>query len=73
MNLIGAGVRCGQPTEEALVRGGRVLTWSPVTGHIVRVGDHQLSSVQVGTEDEGDILHPVNDGTSLRRHLKRQG
>lgn len=49
MNLVGAGVRCGQPAEETLVSSGCVLTRCPVAGHVVRVGDHQLSTVEIST------------------------
>lgn len=57
---VGAGVGCGQPAEEALVRGGGVLLRSPVLGHVVRVGHHQLPTVQVRTQDKRDVLHPVD-------------
>lgn len=69
-DLIGAGVRCGQPAEEAFVRGGRVLARRPVARHVVRVGDHQLPSVQVRTEDKWDVLHPPDDSASLRGNLR---
>lgn len=62
---IGAGVCCGQPAEEALIRSGCVLTRSPVPGHVVRVGDHQLSTVEVGAENKWDVLHPVDDSSGL--------
>lgn len=65
INLIGAGVRCGQPAEEALIRSGRVLARRPVPGHVVRVGDHQLSAMQVSTQNKWDVLHPVDDGSGL--------
>lgn len=68
-NLIGAGVRRGQPAEEALVGGGRVLARRPVPRHVVGVGDHQLAAVQVGAQHKRDVLHPVDDGAGLRRHL----
>lgn len=69
-HLIGAGVRCGQPTEEALVGGGRVLARRPVPRHVVGIRDHQLAAVQVGAQYERDVLHPVNDGSGFRRHLE---
>lgn len=69
-NLIGAGVGCGQPAEEAFIGGGRVLAGGPVPRHVVRVRDHQLSSVEVSAQNEGDVLHPLDDGSSLRGHLK---
>jgi len=68
-DLIGAGVCCGQPAEEALIRSGCVLTRRPVPGHIIRVGDHQLSSVEAGSKNERNILHPADDSSGLRRHL----
>lgn len=69
LHLVGAGVRCGQPAEEALVRSGRVLARCPVARHVIGVGDHQLSSVEVRTQNKWDILHPPDDGSGLRGNL----
>lgn len=71
-NLIGAGVDCGQPAEEALVRCGRVLTRRPVPRHVVGVGDHQLSAVEVCAENKRDVLHPVDNGSGLGRYLQNE-
>lgn len=71
-HLIGAGVRCGQPAEEALVGGGRVLAGRPVSRHVVGVSDHQLAAVQVGAQHERDVLHPVDDCSGFRRHLEAE-
>lgn len=65
IDLIGAGVRCGQPAEEALIGSGRVLARRPVPRHVIRIGDHQLSTVEVRTENKGDVLHPVDDSSGL--------
>lgn len=67
--LIGAGIGDGQPTEEALVRGGRVLLRRPVAGHVKRIRDHQLSTVKVGAEHKRDFVHPADDGSGLGCHL----
>lgn len=71
-DLVGAGVRRGQPAEKAVVRGGRVLAGCPVAGHVERVSDHHLPTVEVGAEHEWDVLHPADDGSCLRRHLRSQ-
>lgn len=71
-DLIGAGVRRGQPTEEALVSCGRVLTRRPVPRHVVGIGDHQLSTVEVCAENKWDVLHPVDNGSGLGRHLQNE-
>lgn len=71
-DLIGACVNCGQPAEEALVRCGRVLTRRPIPGHVVGVGDHQLSAVEVCTENKRDVVHPVDNGSGLDRHLQNE-
>ena len=42
-----------------------MLARSPVPGHVVRVGDHQLSTVEVSTENKWDVLHPVDDSSGL--------
>ncbi len=65
INLIGAGVRCGQPAEEALIGSGRVLARCPVPGHVIWVGDHQLSTMEVSTKNKWDVLHPVDDSSGL--------
>lgn len=65
IDLIGAGVRCGQPAEEALIRSGCVLARGPVPGHVIRVGDHQLSAMEVSAKDKWDVVHPVDDGAGL--------
>lgn len=70
-DMVSAGVDCGQPAEEALVRRGGVLARSPVPGHVEGVSDHQLPPVQVGTENKGDVLHPVDNCTSFRCHLEK--
>lgn len=69
INLIGAGVHCSQPAEEALISSGRVLARCPVPGHVIRVGDHQFSTVEVSTQNKWDVLHPVDDRPGLWRHL----
>lgn len=69
LHLVGAGVGCGQPAEEALIRSGRVLARSPVTRHVKRVGDHQFSSMEVCTQNKRDILHPPDYGSGLRGNL----
>lgn len=71
-DLIGAGVRRGQPAEEALISCGRVLTRRPVPRHVVGVGDHQLSAVEVCAENKRDVLHPVDDGSGLGGHLQNE-
>lgn len=65
INLIGAGVRCSQPAEEAFIRSGCVLARCPVAGHVIRVGDHQLSTMEVSTKNKWDVLHPVDDSAGL--------
>lgn len=64
-NLIGAGVSCGQPAEEAVIGSGRVLARRPVPRHVVRIGDHQLAAVEVRTQNKRDVLHPVDYGSGL--------
>lgn len=71
-DLIGAGVRRGQPAEDALISRGRVLTRLPVPRHVVGVGDHQLSAVEVRAENKRDVLHPVDNGSGLGRHLQNE-
>lgn len=46
-----------------------MLARRPVARHVVWVGDHQLSSVEVCTENKWDVLHPPDDGASLRGNL----
>lgn len=46
-----------------------MLAGCPVARHVVRIGDHQLSSVEVCTEDEWDVLHPPDDSSCLRGNL----
>jgi len=60
---VSGGVDGGQPAEESVVRRGRVLLGGPVPGAVVGVRDHQLSPVEVCTQHEGDLLHPVDDGS----------
>lgn len=67
---VGGGVDGGQPAEEGVVGGGRVLLRRPVPGAVEGVGDHQLAAVQVGAQHEGDVLHPADDSAGLRRHLQ---
>lgn len=62
---VGGGVDGGQPAEESVVRRGGVLLRGPVPGAVVRVRDHQFPPVQVGAEHEGNLLHPVDDSSSL--------
>lgn len=67
---VGGGVDGGQPAEESVVRRGGVLLRGPVPGAVEGVRDHQLPPVEVRTEDEGNVLHPADDGTSLRCNLR---
>lgn len=67
---VGGGVDGGQPAEEGVVRRGGVLLGDPVPGAVVGVRDHQLSPVEVGAEHEGDLLHPVDDGSRHWRNLE---
>ena len=64
-HLVGAGVDRGQPAEEAFVGRRGVLARCPVTGHVERVGDHQLPPVEVSPEDERNVLDPVDDSAGL--------
>lgn len=66
---VGRGVDGGQPAEESVVRRGGVLLRGPVTGAVEGVRNHQFSPVEVRAEHEGNILHPVDHGTSLRCNL----
>lgn len=70
---VGGGVDGGQPAEEGVVGGGRVLLRRPVPGAVKGVGDHQLATMQVGAQHKGDILHPADDGAGLWRHLHVNG
>lgn len=70
---VGRGVDGGQPAEESVVRRGRVLLRGPVTGTVEGIRDHQFSPVEVRAEHEGDVLHPADDGTSLRCNLAKDG
>lgn len=69
-DVVGAGVDGGEPAEEAVIRGGGVFAWSPVSRHVERVRHHQLTAMQVGAQYKGDRLHPVDHCTCLRRHLQ---
>lgn len=72
-HMVCAGVNSGQPAEETLVCSGSVLFWSPISGHVEGVRDHQLSSVEVSAEYKRDILHPADDRSRFWSHLdKRQ-
>lgn len=71
-DLIGASVCRSQPAEEALISCGRVLTRRPVPRHVVGVGDHQLSTVEVRAKNKRDVLHPVDDGSRLGGHLQNE-
>lgn len=46
-----------------------MLAGSPVARHVIWVGDHQLSPVQVRTQNKWDVLHPPDDGSGLRGNL----
>lgn len=70
---VSRGVDGGQPAEESVVRCGGVLLRGPVTGAVEGVRHHQLPAVEVGAEHERDILHPVDDGTSLWSNLAGAG
>lgn len=70
---VSGGVDGGQPAEEAVVCRGGVLLWGPVTCAVVGVRDHQFPPVEVGAEHEGNLLHPVDDSSSLWGHLRRRG
>lgn len=69
-HMVGAGINGGQPAEKAVIRGWRVLFRGPVFGHVKRVGDHQLSSMQVSTENKWYSLHPADDGSCFWSHLQ---
>lgn len=62
---VGGGVDGGQPAEESVVRSGGVFLGSPITRAVEGIRNHQLASVEVRTEHEGNILHPADDGSSL--------
>ena len=70
---VGGGVDGGQPAEEGVIRRGRVLVRNPVPGAVVGIRDHQLSTVEVGAEHEGDVLHPADHGSGHRGNLDGGG
>lgn len=69
---MGGGVDGGQPAEEGIICSGGVFLGSPVPSTVKRVGNNQLSAVEVGTEHEGNILHPADDGSCLWGNLSRK-
>lgn len=69
-HMVGAGVNGGQPAEKAVIGRGRVLFRGPVFGHVKRVRDHQLSSMQVSAENKWYSLHPTDDGSRFWSHLQ---
>lgn len=71
-HMVGAGVNGGQPAEKAVIGGGRVLFRGPVSGHVKRVRDHQLSSMQVGAENKWYSLHPTDNGSRFWSHLQHK-
>lgn len=70
---VGGGVDGGQPAEEGVVGGRRVLLRRPVPGAVEGVSDHQLTAVQVGAQHKRDVLHPADNGAGLWRHLQVDG
>lgn len=64
------GVDGGQPAKEGVVCCGGVFLRGPVTGAVKRIRDHELSTVEVRTEDEGNVLHPADDCTGLWCNLE---
>lgn len=70
---VGGGIDSGQPAEESVVCRRGVLLRGPVAGAIVGIRNHQLSAVEVCTEHEGNVLHPVDDGSGLWCNLNRSG
>lgn len=66
---VSRGVDGGQPAKESVVRRGGVLLRGPVTGAVEGVRNHQFPAVEVRTEHKRNILHPVDDGTSLWSNL----
>lgn len=66
---MGGGVDGGQPAEEGVVCSGGVFLGGPVPSTVERVRNDQLSAVEVGTEHEGNILHPADDGSCLWSNL----
>ncbi len=69
-HMVCACINRGQPAEEAFIGGGSVLFGSPVFGHIKRVCDNQLSSMEVSAENKRYSLHPTDDGSRFWSHLK---
>lgn len=68
---VSRSVDSGQPAEECVVCSGGVLLGGPVTGAVEGIRNNQLSTVEVGTEHEGNILHPADDSSCLWCNLSR--
>ncbi len=67
---VSGGVGEGQPAEHVIVGGGRGLAEHRHRARAVeRERHHQLSALQVPTQNERDLLHPRHQSARLHRHL----
>lgn len=67
---VSRGVDGGKPTKEGIICCGGVFLGGPVTGAVEWIRNHQLPTMEVRAEHEGNILHPADDSAGLWCNLE---
>lgn len=67
---ISASIDSAKPAKDSIIRCGGEFTSSPRgPGHVKRVGHHQFTPMEVGTQHKGNTLHPFDHCPRFRSYL----